>query len=210
MSEHDFEAELDEFEAQEMRGDSRVLLRDKLASRKMAGLFGAMTLLTAALALGVAAPSGDPGALVAFIAPVIMALSTLTMTVVRTLVTEDEVVVKLGLWGPRVKAAEIVSAEVIPYPFMKYGGWGIRRGIDGSWAYTMLGGTKRVLELKYRDGERVKTVVFSAENPEAVAAAIDCARDDATATPRVRVDSAPAHAVATEADTGELERGDTR
>lgn len=157
-----------------MSTEGEVLLRDKLASRTMAAVLGIPALLLPFLAVYTFIASGGVWAAMAgsLIASVVLALTALTMTVVRTVVTSREVMVRLGLWGPRVAIEDVVSVRAIKYPVVKYGGWGLKRGIDGSWAYTMLGGTDRVVEMVYRDGARERKVVFSAERPEAVAAAI--------------------------------------
>ncbi|HHH29562.1 MAG TPA: hypothetical protein ENK57_14615 [Polyangiaceae bacterium] len=165
----------DDFEGEHMVTSGQVLLRDKLTTRPMAGVLGGAALVALAFSLFqlFALPAEAmvaPAATV--VAALFLALAAVTLTVVRTVVTSDEVMVRLGLWGPRVPIADVVSVRAIDYPMIKYGGWGIKRGIDGSWAYTIPGGTGRVVELEYRDGSKTKKVVFSAERPEAVAEAI--------------------------------------
>ncbi len=66
----------------------------------------------------------------------------------------------------------------------RHGGWGIRRSIDGSWAYTLAGDSSRVVEIRWREGDKVSKVVVSSRDPELLAAAIQQAR--AAATPRLR------------------------
>ena len=188
----------DEFEREAMNAPGEVLLRDKLPSRKMAALLALSALAVAGLMVGVSVAQGVAAPLIGLIGPVMMLAAALTTTVVRTVVTSEEVVVRLGLWGPRVAVGEILEARVIAYPFFKYGGWGIRRALDGSRAYTMVGGTDQVVELRYRDGGRERTVVFSAGNPSAVVAAIERARTQSggelATRARVALDTEPERA----------------
>lgn len=160
-----------------MAAEGAVLLRDKLASRTMAAVTGIPALLMPLLALYIGITSGTVVAAVGpLVAALVLTFCALTLTVVRTVVTSDEVIVRMGLWGPRVSIDDVVRVRAIAYPAVTYGGWGIKRGIDGSWAYTMLGGTDRVVELVYREGDKERRVVFSAERPEAVVTAIQQAQ----------------------------------
>jgi hypothetical protein len=72
---------------------------------------------------------------------------------------------------------------------MRYGGWGIRMGVDGSWAYSTPGGTGRGVRIEYRDGDRAKAVFISTDDADAVVAAVLRARADG-ATTGVRVSAA--------------------
>lgn len=190
-----------------MSAEGEVILRDKLASRTMAAVLGIPALLLPFLAIFTFISSGGVWAATAgpLFASVVLALTALTMTVVRTVVTSREVMVRLGLWGPRVAIENVVSVRAIKYPVVKYGGWGLKRGIDGSWAYTMLGGTDRVVEMVYRDGKKERKVVFSAEHPEAVVAAILKAKGSAGLRIAVE-DEAELEAMAEEEALAEEER----
>lgn len=58
----------------------------------------------------------------------------------------------------------------------KFGGWGIKRSGDGTWAY-VLNASGDVVELSFSDTDgTARTALFSASNPTAVVAAIERAR----------------------------------
>jgi hypothetical protein len=115
--------------------------------------------------------------------------------VVRTVVTERDVRVKYGLWGPTIPLEHVRSSKVIAYDWTEFGGWGIRLGKDGTWAYVPAGG--EVLELRYVVGSKEKRVLVGVADPHETARQIEKARAGATAgdlaaaeqpsQPRVRV-----------------------
>jgi hypothetical protein len=98
----------------------------------------------------------------------------LTLSVVRTIVTEHSVNVKFGLWGPEIPLSAIRSAKVVDYDWMKFGGWGIRRAMDGTWAYVP--GGKRVLELCFTEGNKERRILVGCENPDETARKIEQGR----------------------------------
>jgi hypothetical protein len=108
----------------------------------------------------------------------------LTFAVLRVVVTERDVLVKYGLWGPTIPLRSVTSCRIVDYDWKRYGGWGIRRGVDGSWAYVASGG--KVVELCFRDGDADKKVLVGAEDPEELARQIQRARTALTG-PRVAV-----------------------
>ncbi len=77
-----------------------------------------------------------------------------TFAVLRTIVTDSEVNVKYGLWGPRIPLDRIKSCKVVDYDWTKFGGWGLRRGVGGKWAYVP--GPGEVVEIEHGDGEIVQ------------------------------------------------------
>ncbi|MEM1417199.1 MAG: hypothetical protein AAGH15_20035 [Myxococcota bacterium] len=189
----------DEFEGRHMTTRSPVLKRDKLASRTMAGVLGGGALLTFVGFVAAAVVSGTAAPLAGLLASATLGACALTLSVVRTVVSAGEVQVRLGLWGPHVAMEDVLAARVRNYPLAKYGGWGIKRGWDGSMAYTILGGTRRVVELTYRDGGREHTAVFSASDPEGVVAAIARAKGlgpRARVAEAVQVEEVPVEAAA--------------
>lgn len=66
------------------------------------------------------------------------------------------------------------SCRVVDYDWKQYGGWGIRRGRDGSWAYVASSGP--VVEVCYTTGGAQKKVLIGAEDPAALVRAVAAAR----------------------------------
>jgi hypothetical protein len=110
-------------------------------------------------------------------------------TVLRATVTKRHVHIQYGLFGPKIPLERIERCEAVTYDWKKYGGFGIRRASDGSWAYNMMGDQGRAVKLVWRDevGDEV-TTLLSSPDPEGFVAAV--AR--ASAKPSgVRVDVDP-------------------
>lgn len=181
----------DDFEARNMRDGAPVVHSDKRVSRGLTAIVSGSGLLTMALALFIAfanatshkpVPVGALPLVVGAIGMLGMGLVVLgvVMGVVRTVVSEREVNVKFGLWGPRIPLENIRSASVVDYDWTAFGGWGIRRSVDGTWAYVP--GGKRVLEIRYVEDGKERRVLVGADNPEETARQIDRAR-----RPHVRV-----------------------
>ena len=175
----------DVFEARYMSGDESVRYRDKRVSRMMAAILAAPALFIWFLAIfvGLINSTSDkpipPGILPFVLAGmglfgVLYLLLAVTFAVLRTVVTERHVIVKYGLWGPTIDIDSIIDCRVIDYEWTKFGGWGIRRGLDGSWAYVPASG--EVVELRYRDGQKEKRILVGAQNARALAAEIQQAR----------------------------------
>lgn len=115
----------------------------------------------------------------------------LLFAVLRATVTTTHVHIQYGLFGPKIPLASISSCEAVTYDWKKYGGWGIRRGADGSWAYNMAGDQGRAVRLEWRDEEgHDVTTLLSARDPEAFVRAVHEAQAR-RAPKRVRVDGPP-------------------
>jgi len=97
----------------------------------------------------------------------------------RISVTNAEVHVQYGLFGPKIPVASITSCEAVNYDWKQYGGWGIRYGKGGSVAYNMLGDAGRAVRVTWTKGKKTKTVLLSSRDPERLAAAINQARASA-------------------------------
>jgi hypothetical protein len=119
--------------------------------------------------------------------------------VLRITVTTEEVIVQMGLWGPRIPVAAITQAEALDYDWKRYGGWGIKRASDGEWAYNM--GDKRVARVRWREGNEERSLVLGSKDPEALVRAIDEARGA-----RVRVAAEPEEAVPIEEEEERAKR----
>ncbi len=79
-------------------------------------------------------------------------------------VNEDRLSVDYGIFNRKtIQLSDIVSCEPTNASFRKYGGIGIRLGLDGSWAYTTsLGDAVKIKRVKGRP------FVFSTSAPEEV------------------------------------------
>ena len=84
-------------------------------------------------------------------------------------VTNKELLTKYGFFNrKRILIGDIVSCEPTKASFGRYGGIGVRYGIDGSWAYTTsLGDAVKVIL------QRGKPFVFSSNNPEEICSIIN-------------------------------------
>jgi hypothetical protein len=98
----------------------------------------------------------------------------LTLSVLRTVVTSEEVHVQYGLWGPRIPIEAIRSCKVVPYDVLKYGGWGLKYR-NGVWAYTMHGHPD-VVELEWDERGKTKHAVVSSDDPAMLARKIQQSR----------------------------------
>jgi hypothetical protein len=189
----------DAYQAKFMKGDA-ALHRSKVVSRPLAILLGFFALLFFITALTTAITGVPVLAITMGIGGLFMLFCALGLSVIRTIVTADEIHVQYGLWGPRVAIARIRSCRAIDYDWVRFGGFGIKRSLDGTWAYT-LDMKGRVVELVYEDERgRPKTVVFTAQSPEAVVLAVEQARSGAYTGPRIDTAVGQASSVELEAE----------
>jgi len=190
----------DAFEATYMQDGSKVLHRDKRVSRKMALLLSGAGLFVLFQALSLpffnaSSARPMPESVLPFwvIGLGLLGLSFFVLAVMlgvlRFVVTERAIHAKYGLWGPTIPLESVVSCKVVPYDWLKYGGWGIRRGIDGSWAYVP--GSGSVVEIAYRDGDKEKKVVLGAHDPHALARSIMEATAANAARLRIGLEASP-------------------
>lgn len=162
---------LDPYERKYMTGQGAVLHRDKRPAPEW------LQLLTGSMALaGVGmlfSPAWITGLVFVPLGIVIWAL----FSVLRVTVSEGAVNVQYGLFGPTIPTASIERADAVSYDWKKFGGWGIRRSLDGEWMYNMPGDGGRALRIEWRDakGKRVVTNIGLPE-PEAAVRAIAQAR----------------------------------
>jgi hypothetical protein len=91
----------------------------------------------------------------------------------RTAVTTTHVHIQYGTFGPRIALADITAVEVVDYDALRYGGWGIRRGLTGGMAYSVPGRGGKAVRVSTRDG---RIVDVTSEQPAALRAAIEQAR----------------------------------
>lgn len=139
----------------------------------------------------------------------------------RVTVTAEHVHVQLGLFGPKIPIAKLIEAKAEDYQLLKYGGWGIRLGIDGSWAYSMPGAGGRGVRLTYEtENGRRKAVFVSTTDPESILAGIAKARAGTgvrmaektgaqkTGAEKTRLEATPANELADPAVEAEADSAD--
>src|SRR5690606_24744972 len=93
----------------------------------------------------------------------LVALVWLLFAVLRVTVSEGQVNVQYGLFGPKIPIAAIEAAEIVEFDWKRVGGWGIRRSFAGEWIYNMPGDGGRLVRIVWRDlrGRRRVTQVGS-------------------------------------------------
>lgn len=190
----------DDFEARYMPAEGNVLHRDKRISRGLTALLGGTGLGIIALAVAIAFMNGAsdkpvPVEALPFVVGamtllgVLIATIGLAMGILRTVVTDREVNVKYGLWGPRIPMENVVSCRAVVYRWPDFGGWGVRRGKNGVWAYVPAG--DRAIEIVYREGGEEKRVLVGVADPETTATIITRAAARAASTnERARIEAA--------------------
>ncbi len=144
--------------------------------------------------------------------PIIAALLTLVIALgltsvmallfshLRTVVTDRVMHIQLGLWGPKIPLDKIQSIRGGMYDWKKYGGWGIRYGRDGSFCYSVPGGTGQCVEVEWiNDKGKTSKHVVSVDDAASIVNAVERARSAiAAGATGVRIDSAPASAASSD------------
>ncbi|MEO7091805.1 MAG: hypothetical protein ABI175_01060, partial [Polyangiales bacterium] len=187
----------DEYERRYMPGDGGVLHRAKMRAPWWFFLFFLVPIAIEIVAFGTLAltvPTFPKGLLLApaLLIP-IFGMLALLFAVLRVTVSRKMVHVQYGLFGPKIPIDAIQSADVVSYDWKKYGGWGIRRGRDGSWAYNMVGDSGRAVKVVWTSPKgKTHTHLLVASDPDALAGAIARARigdaRGAASAVRLRVD----------------------
>jgi hypothetical protein len=159
----------DEYTAQYMEGGrARIVTK-----QRMPGWFFGLMGVAALAVLGSGLASGSIASLVGVIP---LVLVTLLLSHLRVVVTDDAVHVQYGLWGPTIVVESITRCEVKPYEALRFGGWGFKRSLDGTMAYSVPGGEGECVALEIADGAKTRKVVITTPNAAAVALAIEEAR----------------------------------
>jgi hypothetical protein len=120
-----------------------------------------------AILLTLATRAAEPGWAVAF---PLLTIVWLLLVKLETEVREDGVRLRFHLlWFPKtIPWDRIESAEAVVYrPLVQYGGWGIRRGWGGEWAWNVSG--SEGVRLRLRDG---KSFLIGSARAERLAGAI--------------------------------------
>ena len=159
----------DEYTAQYMEGGrARIVTK-----QRMPGWFFALMALSALAVVGSGLASGSLASLLGIIP---LTLVTLLLSHLRVVVTDDAVHVQYGLWGPTIAVETITRCEVKAYEPMRFGGWGFKRALDGTMAYSVPGGEGECVALEITDGAKTRKVVITTPDAAAVALAIEEAR----------------------------------
>jgi energy-coupling factor transporter transmembrane protein EcfT len=83
---------------------------------------------------------------------------------IRIQVSNKKLLINYGIFNRKsIPLEDIISCETIKASFGRYGGIGVRYGIDGSWAYTTSFGNAVKIVL-----QRGRPFVFSSNNPEKI------------------------------------------
>lgn len=147
----------DRYEAEYMAAEGG-LLHER---RRMPGWFFAFMAAIALVELGVTLSTGR--LLPALVAVPVLAAITLLLSHLRVVLTGSHLHIQYGLWGPKIALADIVAVRVEPYSMLRFGGFGIRRSLDGVWAYSTPGGKGTALVVETRGGRKYCITLDEAE-----------------------------------------------
>ncbi|HEY1958236.1 MAG TPA: hypothetical protein VGH28_21615 [Polyangiaceae bacterium] len=184
----------DDYEKKYMSGEGALA-----SSRaRMPWFFDVLLLILAGITTATSIASGTWVALATV--PLLLLVWILFMFL-RVTVTPDALHVQLGVFGPHVAMSTITSASVAKYDSLKYGGWGIRLGLDGSVAYSLPGHGGKGVAVTFEKNGKPRKMFVTCPNPEEIVAAIEKARGGARVAEEVRV----AQREGVEAETSEPE-----
>ena len=83
---------------------------------------------------------------------------------IKIKVSSERLTVDYGLFNHKsIRLDEIVTCKMVKASFRRFGGVGVRYGLDGSWAYTTSFGN--AVEIIPKKG---RTFVFSSNNPQEI------------------------------------------
>lgn len=167
-------ATADRYERKYMKGEGLVLYRAKQRTP------WPMTALIAGLGLTCVIPAllGVPGAWITAVTTLpLLFLIWALFAVLRVTVSEGNVNIQYGLFGPTIPIAAIEAVAPTEYKWTSVGGWGIRRGPGGSWVYNMPGDGGRAVRIEWRDGKgRRRVTLIGSKNHTELAKTIEQAR----------------------------------
>lgn len=185
----------DGYEKKYMSGTGMVLHREKSVAP---WYFHILFVLPALATLIAPWTSSHPDVLMSLALTVPFALfltiAWLLFAVLRATVTQDELHIQYGLFGPKIPIAKIKRAEAVDYDWKEFGGWGIRRSFkDGAWIYNMWGDKGRAARVTYEDeAGKDKTVVVGCARANLLIDAVRRAQlTNTTPAERKRVVDAP-------------------
>ncbi|MFO0613144.1 MAG: hypothetical protein U0414_11170 [Polyangiaceae bacterium] len=196
----------DAYEKQYMAGSGSILHRERTVWRLHWVLLfpPIMTLIGAGMGFAGIGQKPMPLAVAFALIPFALLLTLLwaMFIALRTTVTDKEVIVQFGLFGPRIPLDAITRVEVKDYPMLSIGG-GIKR-YDGAWAYVLAQDTSRAVRIEWKKpGGGAQATILSSSDPDALAAHIQRARG--VAAPAVRVEAISSEARAPDIRDEEFE-----
>jgi hypothetical protein len=143
--------------------------------RRMPGWFFALLGFAAVLQVGAAIAAAS--VLPLLLSLPVLALVTLLLSHLRVVLTRTHLHIQYGLWGPKVALADIESVEVGAYAAVRFRGWGIKRALDGTYAYSTPGGNGQALTITARDANgAVKRWCITLDRADDFRREIDAAR----------------------------------
>jgi membrane protein YdbS with pleckstrin-like domain len=124
----------------------------------------AVLLLILAVFLHPLGTAGLVGVGAAILTLLFILLLCLNFRGIRIQLSSERLAVDYGFFNhKRIRMEDIVSCNLVQASFRRFGGIGVRYGLDGSWAYTTSFGN--AVEIVPKRG---RTFVFSSNNPEQV------------------------------------------
>ncbi len=178
---------VDPYEQNFMAGEGTVLYRAKDRAH--------WSLAALVFGLGGVSVAGlwPAGPLAAIASLAFLSLIWLLFAVLRVTVSQGAVNIQLGLWGPKIPIASILSVVATTYKFTQFGGWGVRISPKWGTMYNMPGDGGNALKIRWRDGKREKTTWVGTRQAEALVRAIRAAQKEA-------LNAAPEHDALASAD----------
>ncbi len=174
----------DAYERQYMQGSGAILHRQKVHTPAWVVALAALLPATGLAVMGVA--SG--GALLlpflggAALYATLMGGLMVVLAGGRIAVSEGELHVQIGPFGPRIPIASIASCEVGPSGLRSYG-LGVQKLLDGTTVYKLLGDNTKSARITLDDGRKI--VIVCPDGPGLVAAIDDARRRRAVTKVRV-------------------------
>lgn len=163
----------DDYERKFMPGKGMMLHR---AKAKMPRVFTALMGL-GAVGMAATALAGGGAIIGGLLGAGAMLLTWTSLSVLRVAVSEGTVHVQYGIFGPEIPVAAIEHVERFQYNWMRYGGYGIRRGWNGEWMYNVPGDGGNAVRIVWRDSKgRRKTTCIGTRDADTVYRAIVKAR----------------------------------
>lgn len=176
----------DAYERQYMQGSGAILHRQKVHTPAWVV---ALTALLPATALAVMGLTAGGAAMLPFLGgaalyATLMGGLMIALAGGRIAVSEGELHVQIGPFGPKIPIASIATCEVGPSGLRSYG-LGAQKLLDGTTIYKLLGDNARSALLTLRDGRKI--VIVCPDGPALVAAVNEAMQRQAT--PKTRVAS---------------------
>lgn len=170
----------DEYEARFMSDGGTIVHREKMSFPAwFRWLMGFAIMLGLSLGIWGSAVAGDlmPVLFQLALMPAMLFFMVL-MSTLRVTVTDAQVTIQYGPWGPRIPLDRIEKCEAEDYQLWKYGGYGIRYSIvERAWCYNMIGDKGKAVRIEYRtDSGKLKRVLVASASHVALANAINQAR----------------------------------